>query len=75
MTIGYTLTEKLGAYTECYALFPSGAISPDIKPQYYFDGGFTYRLTNNIQFDINAGVGLNRYANDYFLGTGIVLRY
>ncbi len=75
LTVGYTLTEKWGAFTEWYALYPSGANSSAIKPQQYLDGGFTYRLTNNIQFDINAGVGLNKQADDYFIGSGIVLRF
>lgn len=75
LTVGYTLTERLGAYTEWYALYPSGALSPNIGPQYYFDGGFTYKVTKNIQFDINAGIGLNREADDYFIGSGIVLRF
>ncbi|MFT3881862.1 MAG: transporter [Gemmatales bacterium] len=75
ITVGYTLTEKLGAFTEWFAIYPSGASFPDVGPQYYFDGGFTYMLTKNIQFDINAGVGLNRHADDYFVGTGLVVRY
>lgn len=72
-TIGYTLTEKLGAYTEWFALFPSGADTE--KPQHYFDGGFTYKFTNNIQWDIRGGVGLNEAATDFFTGTGLVLRF
>lgn len=72
-TVGYSLTEKWSAYTECYGLFPSGADT--VKPQYYFDGGFTYLFTNNLQWDIRGGVGLNEAADDFFTGTGFVVRF
>ena len=74
-TVGYTLTEKLGAYTEFFALFPHGATAPDTAPQYYFNGGFTYKFTDNFQYDVRAGVGLNRHSDDYFVGTGFAVRY
>ena len=72
-TFGFSLTEKLGAYTESFALFPSSADT--IKPQYYFDSGFTYQFTNDIQWDIRGGVGLNDAADDYFVGSGLSLRF
>lgn len=74
-SLGYTLTEKLGAYTEWFALFPVGAIHPDDLPEYYLDGGFTYQVTYNLQFDIRAGVGLNRHADNFFTGAGVVIRH
>jgi hypothetical protein len=75
LTAGYTLTERLGAYTEWFAFFPTGAIAPGVGPQQYLDGGFTFRLTPNIQFDVRAGVGLNRQSDDFFAGTGFAVRY
>jgi hypothetical protein len=72
-TVNYTLAEKLGAYTEWFAFFPAG--SADELPQHYFDGGFTYRVHNNLQLDIRAGVGLNEAADDYFAGSGAVFRF
>ncbi len=71
-TIGYSLTDKLGAYTEWFALFPTSAQTE--KPQYYFDGGFTYKFTNDLQWDIRGGVGLNEAAADYFVGSGLSIR-
>jgi hypothetical protein len=73
--VNYTLTKKLGAFTEWFALFPHSALDPDVGPQYYLDGGFAYRFTPNTQFDIRAGVGLNRHADDFFAGTGFSFRY
>ncbi len=75
ITVGYSLTKKLGAYTEWFAFFPAGAISPDVGPEHYFDGGFTYKVTSNFQLDIRAGVGLNRHAEDFFAGTGFAVKY
>ena len=74
-TIGYTLTEQLGAYTEWFALYPTGAVAPGVGPQHYFDGGFTYKVTPEFQLDIRAGVGLNRHAEDFFAGVGFAYRY
>ena len=75
LTVGYTLTERLGAYTEWFALFPSGAVADDSGPEHYLNGGFTYRVTPNFQLDIRAGVGLNERASDFFAGTGFAVRY
>jgi len=75
LTVGYTLTKKLGAFTEWFALIPTGAIAPDFGPQQYFDGGFTYKVTDNFQLDISAGVGLNRHADNFFVGSGFSVRY
>jgi hypothetical protein len=72
-TIGYGLTEKLGGYTEYFGFFPSGADTA--RTQHYFNGGFTYSFSNDIQWDIRAGKGLNAAADDYFVGTGLVLRF
>ena len=69
------LTDRLGAYSEWFAFFPHGANGPGAKPQHFFNGGFTYLLTNDIQFDIEAGVGLNGHADDYFVGTGLAIRH
>ncbi|MCA9100983.1 MAG: transporter [Planctomycetales bacterium] len=72
-TVGYSLTDRLGAFTECFALFPSGA---DVAlPEYYFDCGFTYLINDNIQYDVRYGVGLNDAAVDYFVGTGLSVRF
>jgi hypothetical protein len=72
-TVGYSLAEKLGAYTEWFVLAPSGADT--VLPQNYFNAGLTYQFTNNLQFDIRYGVGLNDAADDYFAGTGGAIRF
>ena len=73
MVIGYTLLDRLGAYTEWFAFFPYSADTA--KPEHYFDGGFTFSVTNDLQLDVRAGVGLNDAAGDYFVGAGSVVRF
>lgn len=75
LTAQYTLTKQLGAYTEWYAFFPHSSLDPTIEAQHYLDGGFTYKFTPNTQYDIRAGFGLNRPADDFFVGTGFSFRY
>lgn len=73
-TVNYVLTEQLGMFTEWFAFFPQGAIQSGISPEHYFDAGFTYKLTINLQLDIRAGVGLNESADDFFTGAGFAYR-
>ncbi len=72
-TIAYSLTEKVGAYTEWFALFPHS--SETVLPEHYFNGGFTRLFCNDVQWDIRAGLGLNEAADDYFVGTGLSMRF
>ena len=73
LTIGYSLTEKLGAYTEWFMLTPAGSIAA--RTQHYLDGGFTYSVTNNLQLDIRGGLGLSQASDDFFVGSGLVVRF
>jgi hypothetical protein len=74
-TVGYKLTPQLSAFTEWYALYPYGATAPDVTAQYYFDTGFSYKITPDFQVDIRAGFGLNKHADDFFTGAGFAVRY
>lgn len=38
------------------------------------DGGLTFGIRDNVQLDISAGVGLNRAADDWFVGAGVAIR-
>jgi hypothetical protein len=71
--IGCSLTERLGAYAEWYAFFPQSADTE--KSEHYVNGGFGLLITDDIQWDIRAGVGLNDVADDYFVGTGLSARF
>lgn len=71
-TLNYNFNETIGSYLEWYGLFPTYAV--DAQSEHYLDGGFRYLLSDDVQFDVRAGVGLNDAAADYFIGTGVSLR-
>lgn len=73
VNVNYTLTRQLSAYTEWFVLIPCGANTE--ATEHYVDGGLTYLINNNLQFDINAGVGLNEAAIDFFVGAGCSIRF
>lgn len=75
LTVGYTITERLGAYTEWFAFYPTSAIAPAVTAEHYVDGGFTYKVTKNFQLDIRAGKGISTRAQDFFAGAGFAVRY
>jgi len=72
-TVAYTLHDRLGAYTEWFALIPHSAETQ--KTEHYFNGGFTFLSSDDVQWDIRAGVGLNDAADDYFVGSGVSIRF
>lgn len=72
-TIGYSLLEQVGAYTEWFCFIPHSA--SDAQTENYFNGGLTVYITNNVMWDIRAGLGLNEEADDYFAGSGISFRF
>lgn len=69
----FSLTDEIGAYAEWYALFPHSASG--VENQHYLNGGFTYLLSNDVQFDVRAGYGLNAASDDLFIGTGVSMRF
>jgi len=72
-TVSYSLHDRLGAYTEWFALIPHSAETQ--KTEHYFNGGLTFLSSDDVQWDIRAGVGLNDAADDYFIGTGVSIRF
>jgi hypothetical protein len=72
-TIGYSLAENLGAYTEWFVLSPSGADTA--RTEHYLDAGLTYNFSNNLQVDVRIGKGVSGAAIDMFAGTGLVARF
>jgi hypothetical protein len=72
-TIGYTLSDKLGAYTEWFMLSPHQADTA--TTEHYLDAGLTYKISNDLQLDIRAGKGVSDAAVDFFTGAGAVVRF
>ncbi len=73
LSVQFELTKKLQGYTEWYVISPTGRTIA--RTQQNADGGFAYHVTNNFQLDIEAGVGLNAAADNFFAGTGAVVRF
>jgi hypothetical protein len=73
LTVALSLTEQIGMYNEVFGIFPHGAV--DAPTEYYYNGGFTYLVNNNLQFDVRAGWGLNDRSDDFFAGVGGAVRF
>ena len=71
--VGLGLTERLGTYFEWFGLFYHG--SQIDRPEHYVNGGFTYLITENLQFDWRLGVGLTEASDDLFTGVGFAIRW
>ena len=52
---------------------PDGADTE--QTQHYLNSGLTYLISNDVQFDIRFGRGLSGAADDYFVGTGLSVRF
>jgi hypothetical protein len=70
LTIGLSLTEKIGCYAEIYGFLPN-----DSKADHRIDGGVTYLLTNNFMVDISGGFGLTENAPRNYLSLGVSYRF
>ncbi len=70
-TLGFGLTDSLGAFLEIYGEI---GLSAGGSPRHLFDGGFTYLVRDNVQLDIVAGIGISDPADDWFVGIGVSFR-
>ena len=59
-----SLTDRLDAFVE-YVFLPDNN-----GPSHNLDAGLTYLVNDNLQLDINGGIGLNKRANDLYTGDG-----
>jgi hypothetical protein len=65
--------EHLVGFAEWYVLAPCSADTN--HNQHYANGGFSVRLSDDVQWDVRAGGGLNDAADDFFAGTGLSIRF
>lgn len=68
--LGISLNNEMGMFIEIY-----GEMISEINATNYFDGGFTYLLSNDLQIDISAGNGISESATAWFLSTGVSIRF
>ncbi len=72
-TVGYSVTDNVGVYSEWFMLSPHGATTANT--QHYFNGGLTIQPNPMLQFDIRAGRGLNEASDSYFVGAGVSMKF
>ena len=72
-TVAASLTDRLGAYGEYFGFYPLDA--PGEEDEHLLNGGFTYLISDDVQYDVRAGFGLNDAADDFFAGTGLSIRF
>ncbi len=72
MSLGVSLSERWGSYVEYFGVYPN---TDGTDCAHYLNGGLTFQLTDNLQFDVRTGAGLNEEADDFFAGVGIAIRF
>ncbi len=72
-TINRSWTDRVTSYTEWYVLAPSSADTN--HTEHYFNGGISVLLSDDVLWDVRAGLGLNQAADDFFAGTGLSFRF
>ncbi len=69
VTSGFTLSKRIGCFIELYGFAPQHS-----SADHRIDGGVTFLINKDIQFDIAGGAGLSDSFTSYFIGTGISFR-
>lgn len=72
ISVAHALTDRLGVYAEYFGLYPN---ERDSDCAHFVNGGFTFLVHNNLQFDWRIGAGLNEEADDFFTGVGLAWRF
>lgn len=73
IAVQYHWTKHFETYMEWYVTSPTGRTIE--RTEQNADGGFVFPITNNLQLDVEAGVGLNEAAQDFFAGAGATVRF
>lgn len=73
-SLGYSLTNRVGAYAEWFASFPAGTRA-GVSAAHSVDGGITVKLGSGLQWDVRVGAGLTAGAEGFVAGTGLAVRY
>jgi hypothetical protein len=68
LAYGYSLSDKFGFYAELY-----GDLPEDNSANHYWDAGFTYLASKDLQFDIYGGTSITE-GQDLLLGLGLSYR-
>lgn len=69
VSLGASILKWLGAFIEYYGFAPAGEYSDQ-----RVNGGFTFPVRNNLQFDIYGGTGVSENSPNAFAGFGFAWR-
>lgn len=67
--IGLNLSEKVNVFAELYGFCPGEG-----KNDHRWDGGITYAINDDLQFDFSSGIGLSKVSPDFFISFGLSIR-
>ena len=70
LTTGFSLTDKMGCYTELYGFIPT-----ENKADHRFDCGLTYLINNDFMADISGGFGLTKNVPQNYIALGLSYRF
>lgn len=70
LKLPFAIGTDQSAFVEWEANLPEGGGST-----HWLNGGYQFLLTEDLQWDLNAGAGLNSRAGDYRLGLGFSMRF
>lgn len=69
VVLGYSFLPGWSVFAEPYGFFQDGT------SDHRFNTGLIYLCSNNVQFDITAGVGLSDVSPDHFIGFGAAIGF
>ena len=72
LSLGYSFTDRMGAYLEYFGVYPIIKDGPD---ESFLNGGVTFLVTGDFQLDARLGYGLNGLDGDLFIGLGSAVRW
>jgi hypothetical protein len=72
INISHPIGPKMTVYGELYSALGADKRTP---PVYTFDAAISYALTDTLQLDVGANIGLNRNAPNLQLYTGVAQRF
>lgn len=71
VSLGMAVSDAFGLYLEWFGFTQEVRDGPGTA---YLDGGLTFLLTEDVQFDVRYGRAVGSEDEEYFLGAGVVVR-
>ena len=69
--VGIGVTNRVSFFAESFGTVP---LETGSDAGHSLDGGVTFLVIPNLQFDVSTGFGLNEAADDWFVGAGLSVR-